>query len=168
MNTSAETIADIVREMRELAHGFADSEVCASARKVRQWAERIKDALSRDTVPLSDGRSAIVEVAEHRAHLARLEEEYSRCRNAAAMREALLKARNTLVLYSRDMKPRYQAEVGFMVDTCDAALAAPARNCDRYATLGDALRTWSEARARFGNGQSFDEWLFAEAEGGAE
>ena len=64
--------------------------------------------------------------------------------NAAAMREALLTARNTLVLYSRDMKPRYQAEVGFMIDECDAALAAPARNCDRFATAEEAVAAFAD------------------------
>lgn len=44
--------------------------------------------------------------------------------NVAALYEALLKARNALVLYSRDMKPRYQAEIGFTIAECDAALDA--------------------------------------------
>ena len=82
--------------------------------------------------------------------------------NAAAMREALLYARNTLVLYSRDMKPRYQAEVGFMIDKCDAALSAPARNCDIYPTAEEAYAAWQ----KLPNLVSAFAWLYAPAEGG--
>ena len=50
-----------------------------------------------------------------------------------------------------------------------SALAAPARNCDRFATLPDALAAWRDIDPR--EAGPFDLWLFApatEQEGGAE
>jgi hypothetical protein len=98
--------------------------------------------------------------------------------NAAALRDALLKARNTLMLYSRDMKPRYQAEVGFMIDDCDAALAAPPRNCDRFKAADEARMAfwdthetiWDAFKNRGGTELFYEvlDWLFAKAKGGAE
>lgn len=79
--------------------------------------------------------------------------------NAAALREALKHAREVLALN------------GFVepVVRCDAALAAPARNCDRFATAEEARRAFESAHS---HGivhnlytAAFD-WLFATAEGG--
>lgn len=41
--------------------------------------------------------------------------------------------------------------------TCEKALAAPARNCERYATLESALAAWREQPPSVG---PFDNWLF--------
>lgn len=41
--------------------------------------------------------------------------------------------------------------------TCELALAAPARNCERYATLESALAAWREQPPSVG---PFDNWLF--------
>ena len=41
--------------------------------------------------------------------------------------------------------------------TCEKALAAPARNCEKYATLESALAAWREQPPSVG---PFDNWLF--------
>lgn len=48
------------------------------------------------------------------------------------------------------------------IDTARAALAAPARNCDRFATVGAAHRAWRATDQE----RDFADWLFAPAEGG--
>lgn len=46
------------------------------------------------------------------------------------------------------------------------ALAAPPRNCERYRTLVAAFDAWRDVDPR--EAGTFDDWLFGEAEGGAE
>lgn len=59
------------------------------------------------------------------------------------------------VLYSRI------AELGRVAR---AALASPARNCDRFATVGAAHKAWRATDQE----RDFADWLFDKAEGGAE
>jgi hypothetical protein len=154
-----ETIADIIREMRDRAITKIGGRTITERNFVPQetvddWADRIDAALARDTVRLSDGSSAVVECAEERAHLAKIDAEYSGFRNAAAMREALeLFVNHASCLYHCDIHRFYPETTscdGVLADEgecpmkteCDAvfkgraALSAPARNCDRH---GDEL-----------------------------
>jgi len=48
IETTPEPLSAILAEMGELAHGFANGEVCATARKVRQWVSRIEAAAKRE------------------------------------------------------------------------------------------------------------------------
>lgn len=47
-----------------------------------------------------------------------------------------------------------------------AALSTPPRICDRYRTLAAALDAWRDVDPR--EAGTFDDWLFAEAEGSVE
>ena len=96
--------------------------------------------------------------------------------NAAAMREALELA----VYYSEyivdHLPDEFVGEIhaaSEILEKCDAALASPARNCDRFATADEARKAW-EAETR---GQhwavelrevAYPEWLFMTAREGAE
>lgn len=97
--------------------------------------------------------------------------------NAAAMRESI----ETMRRYA--MLPQEQLSLSLLQRTihekCDAALAAPARNCDRFATAEEARVAFQNLRghkilADVELWDSMDEagalvrWLFAPAEGGAE
>lgn len=49
-----------------------------------------------------------------------------------------------------------------IIRKCEAALSAPPRNCDLYATFADAHEVWRKLYARK---SPFEKWLFAEAKG---
>ena len=198
MDTKQETVNAVLAEMRRFsAFAAARSRMTPApalaaeqdghAAKLAEYADRIEAAAEREYEEakvyfekLHDGPSMICTakncaVRNIGLSLAAAPRKFDESApgNAAAMRAALLKARNTLVLYSRDMKPRYQAEVGFMIDICDAALAAPARNCDRFE---DADVARDAVKAAFANTMLLDDrqlravcdWLFEPAKGGAK
>lgn len=93
--------------------------------------------------------------------------------DASKMREAILAIKEL-----NDRRPHDAA--GYEInDIIEEALAAPARNCDRFATAEEARKAFQEARghkvlADVELWDSMDEagalvrWLFATAEGGAE
>jgi len=75
--------------------------------------------------------------------------------NAVALRDALKYARDVLALN------------GFVepVIRCDAALAAPARNCDTYQNLHEAWVAWqNDCADDMQDQKKFDEWLYAKAD----
>ena len=58
-------------------------------------------------------------------------------------------------------------DVQCAIDKARAALATPTRNCDRFATLPDALAAWRDIDPR--EAGPFDLWLFDTAkEGGSK
>lgn len=91
--------------------------------------------------------------------------------NAAAMRAALNRvehlANDLSNITGRDTEVR--ADVNEIVDVCRAAIAAPARNCDRFATEDEAREAyWAYRDPLEFNGKPFvaiTEWLFAPADG---
>lgn len=85
--------------------------------------------------------------------------------NAAAMREAL----SEIVLLTVKAGRSISCDVacGIIASKAKHALKQPPRNCDRYATLPDALAAWRDVDPR--EAGPFDLWLFAPAtEGGAK
>ena len=108
----------------------------------------------------------------------KLKEENARLRkcNAAALREALKEIRQYVrVWIGSEVIDRTMAER--IVATCDAALAAPARNCDRFQTAEEAYATLAleccdnlhfDCRRQYSCANCIALWLFAPAEGGAE
>ena len=94
--------------------------------------------------------------------------------NAAAMRDALEHATRFASFLSLHLEPDSElrkAAVAWLVER-NAALAAPARNCDRYATAEDAVCAWHDAHpdSEHPNWRALAAWLFdpAAQEGGAE
>ena len=75
--------------------------------------------------------------------------------NAVAMRAALMAVRGDL---TSALHPNTSCAI------IDAALAAPARNCDRFATVGAAHKAWRATDQE----RDFADWLFDKAEGGAK
>ena len=59
--------------------------------------------------------------------------------NVKAMREALEKIREKCVIYNNDLAEEIDA-------ICGNALAAPPRNCDRFADFNEAIRTFAKER----------------------
>jgi hypothetical protein len=145
-----ETLAAILAEMRaaakstDLFDGEEVGEPLIRGTKVEEWADRIEAA------------------AEWK-------------RNAAAMRGALSKfldlSRRGLAFFtSYRYTEAENDEIEAAFDEAKSALAAPARNCDRFATEDEAREAyWAYREPLEFNNKPFvaiTEWLFAPAEGG--
>ena len=196
MPKTNEKLADILAEMRaaakstDLFDGEEVGEPLIRGTKVEEWADRIEAAAERER---DEDRqlAAIAESDEAFARCARCDRPERATGNAAALRGALenvervarfcaeaprhtpaypTDAARADVLYSRI------AELGRVAR---AAIAAPARNCDRFATFDEARKAFQEARghkvlADVELWDSMDEagalvrWLFDTAKGGAK
>ena len=169
MSNTNETIADILREMREAAkstdlfNGEEVGEPMIRGTEVEDWADRIDAAAKREREEVeSDALSVggLVEATRHKAG------------NAAAMREAL---ESTEELLEHFAKPGTMLGDAFAFHMRDnrAALAAPARNCDILSEEA-ANEAWDEYRHSHvlpRGGWDFRHviaLLYAPAEGGAE
>lgn len=100
-----------------------------------RWADRLETAHGRESATAE--KSSVVG-------------------NGAKMREALLKIVEVL-------EPFVRYAPSDIYGIAKAALAAPARNCDRFMRLEDALAAWREVSPA--ESGPFDEWLFAEVKG---
>lgn len=188
MSDKPEPLSAILAEMR----ADADNGRCYRRYRIERLADRIEAAAERErenTIYAGrDGEMTLDEcitrcdnnsgdnprgrdVAQIGGWLRELRERRRTPGNAAAMREALNRvehfANDLRNITERDTEVR--ADANEIVDVCRAALATPARNCDRFSTA-------EEARAAFEAAHShgivhnlytaaFD-WLFAKAEGG--
>lgn len=169
-----ETVADVIAEMRDAANSADAWRADMAARVVMDYADRVEIAARRER------DRAVEHATRHAEAVAR-----DNCRdcvhnpsgknyeggNAAAMREACQKTRDLLV---RRGNGKCQCvltwdEFDYAQKMLRAALSAPARNCDLYATYAEAAEAHKEyatayiARSSniFDFPMEFDEWLFA-------
>ena len=179
MSDKQETIADIIAEMRMGNTGpYPFAYLIGRAGgplgnvieqvTVKELADRLEAALKREREAITPKSEAIG--------------------NAAALREAVELARLYISLGPEAESRAYvkdgEAVMLFAIDVLDeisAALAAPPRNCERFATADDAKREfnylWNFVWQRGGGclaernyEEEFERWLFAHAtekEGGA-
>lgn len=190
MPKTDEKLADILAEMRKavvpMICGRPKIEA-VSIGDVLQWADRIEAAAERERAALDAARKVAKDTAEQYRklyekkkeadnQLAELEERYPivlEQSNAAAMREALERC-NEFFRCDDDNKLRLCTLARKADEATQAALAAPARNCDRYATAKDALDAFirekeiKSADVDNMNLRDFFDWLFAPANGGAK
>ena len=145
-----ETLADVLAEMRRHIQAVRDypQDIDITDGDVEDWADRIEAAYARDIG------------------------------NAAALREALVKTLDAFksgAIRTEWNDPdswKHDDELWYLKNDIESALAAPARNCDRFATWKDAWDAF--AAAYFGPTDPgemeyyFGVWLFAPAEGGGE
>ena len=87
-------------------------------------------------------------------------EKSSEVGNAAAMREALvwMKERMNAAIYDGSF------DCNEALDKIDAALAAPARNGDRFASAWDVLKIWDKGLDTASDMVALIEWFLAPAE----
>ena len=158
MSDKPETLADILAEMRreERPYGISNDRLRSYADRIERAAERERNAHTND---IHDALYMATGIPG----------------NAAAMREALNRvghlANDLRNITERDTEVR--ADVNEIVDVCRAALAAPARNCDRpeCRTRDEAWKVFERESAGMWAADwdaAFMAWLFAPAEGGAE
>lgn len=160
-----ETLADIVAEMRDIS-------------KADKYTVKANPELPSPTVlgkPICAYFAEVVDRLEAAAMWERVEvatkaalegvrltnEKYANTPvgNAAAMREALEKCRDLAeTIWQSEGGEDVSSEICELKDRIAAALAAPARNCDKY-SHDEALRVWAAEKENERNG-CFDEWLY--------
>jgi hypothetical protein len=164
-NPYAETVADILREMREAAkstdlfNGEEVGEPLIRGTKVEDWADRIEAAEKREKAATEADAlnvGGIVEAMRHKSG------------DSDAMREALEQVLKDLWDLMGTSSESAQSNMACeMSRKIRAALSAPARNCDRFATRSDAWDAF--AATYFGPTDPgemeyyFGVWLFAKA-----
>ena len=165
MNKTTETIADIVREIREASKASIDSGIATCDADERSVGEEL--------LGYADRIEAAVKVSEKPNNS-------TTCGNAAALREALERwlvwdanhgHAYTVPCNATEAQPNTAwAEHCMLLNAAHSALAALARNCDLYATAEEAWEAFcddTDVQAAY-RLREFGPWLFAPAEGGAE
>lgn len=190
-----ETIADIIAEKRRVAEQMRNN---LSTVPVRQWdqeaeiksleeeADRIEAAWKREKSVIEADALAVGGIvgAAHGRELSKNASkngaDFGQLGDCAKLREALEK------IDAMETPHNFQIERSDIADACydltraiklaHAALAAPSRNCDRFASAEeawDAYDAWVESYRAQGKTEPFNEfgWLYAaatEKEGGAK
>lgn len=152
-----EPLAAILAEFRAFALRAADEDKMISPESVLLLADKVEAAVERErNAHINDIHDAIYKATGIPG-------------NAAALRVALENARSKFIHIK---KCADEGEVSrkkltilceFVSQEIAAALAAPARNCDRFATELDARLAWKREAHCKGD---YRYWLFATAEGG--
>ena len=170
-----ETILDIIDIMQDFdcEGGWCDSMEDLAGRLREAWKRHLKkeqeDRLSLQHT-IAELTKSIADAGETiEAQKAKLVELFSRTGNAAKMREAL---ETCLCLF--ETIPHIL--VGTTVrQNVEAALAAPPRNCDRFADSWEALKSWHGGLETAHSIARMLDWLLSsstddgsEAEGGEE
>lgn len=162
MTDTHDTTDGLLAEFRGYAAGMPPSyHVTMSWHDFRKMLDRFDAAHDHDI--------ALATEASARAVVGACVKQQEAERKCVALREALEAALKTIRgVINSTISPRSNT-VFDCRDKMSAALAVPMRNCDRYATLPDALAAWRDVDPR--EAGTFDEWLFApatEKEGGAK
>jgi hypothetical protein len=191
MPETPETLAAILAEMRKavvpMICGRPKIEA-VSIRDVLQWADRIEAAAERERIELREDEAKML-LREYAAapdesltpSALELKRELLRLApapgNAAAMRDALEEISARIKQEIEQPIPGNDPTGGIamceMEVIANVALAAPARNCDRFRTLDDFSMADSPIDTPLTNATREQlykviRWLFAPAKGGAE
>ena len=170
-----ETIADVVSEVRRVAHNVA----VADANTLNSWrpaaflsmiADRIEAAAKREREAGAEAAQICGEIGEMIGRESAGRQPVTDCNrlgNAAKMREALSDACYAMFNFLKTQNGGYE-EMAKALDKAKAALADPHRNCDRpeCATTKAVQEVW---RKEDGGKTAYYEWLLATyTKGGAE
>ena len=156
---ASETLADIVAEMRKQARRgqhFDEATIFAYAEHIERAAEREREEVIAETVKAAEKSAAAV----YEPHI-----HDTPTGNAAAMREALEEADKALSATSYGFDAPVRAQIRNV-------LAAPPRNCDRFADAPSAYADFIVPWKLEGHLddvptlQGFSNWLFAPAKEG--
>ena len=176
-NEKQETIADIVGDIRAQNQGLPEGSYALSPLvcDLLSLADRIEAAAKREREVGAEAAQICGEVGEMIGREAACKEKVTDCNrlgNAAKMREAL---RGLLEIVCVDCKSSYEIDGKCVkcprVVAAKAALSAPPRNCDRFATLDDARNTFYADYVpdeTCSSATAFAIWLFDKAKGGAK
>lgn len=170
-----ETLADIIAEMRRFAAFAADrsritpapsiaAEQECHAAKLTKYADRIEAAAKREQ------QDAMKTAFLTKCKVCEKVGPAAAPGNAAAQREALEWAAQFVELGVDDDLGADGQNLTTAAEMARAALAAPARNCDRFQTEEEAYAAFMGLFDHFKGERHYQycRWLFAPAEGGAE
>ena len=150
------TLADIAREMRTYFQSQkrnGNPEHRPWHQVLSDWADRIDEALAQNEAPQMVSKLDSAPCTG----------------NASAMREALEVVREDLWSLMGSSSESLRSNIACeMSRKIRAALAAPPRNCDRFATVDEAKAEWLRTNAKLLSSTGlmpFESWLFAPAEG---
>jgi len=163
MAETHETIADIIAEKRTLAdgleHEMAKQKECKELMIAHRTAQAIIDSNRREADRLE---------AAHKLELSKNASknraDFGQLGDAAKLREALSKfCAYSAVVLNTGMFNRVHLEA--LLNMAKAALAAPPRNCDRFATADEAFHAWNNTTDTPGGGAyvGLIDWLFTPA-----
>lgn len=160
-----------VQTMDEWAYPLTNVCKCGNGQEPKQCAT-VKDAngvvlLHFNGIPWRSNKDSTAMATEF---CDRMNAQGNKVGNAAKMREALEKV---IEIAKREWNAFRETSAMFeMHEICTAALAAPARNCDKYLTPKDAIlahleEVYEGEKVEFGDYEwcEFVKWLFAEAKG---
>ena len=155
-NEKHETLADIVREIRQAEVTWHRSEIAQlPTQYLKEWADRIEAAWKAERERVKADALVVGGMVEAMRREKR--------GNAAKIREAYEFAEEFLRDYGTDWELHNK-----LCDMLKSALAAPLRNCDVY-TVGEALRKYGFPTKikPWGEKEWLDlcEWLVSEVEG---
>ena len=161
MPETPEPLSAILAEFRAFALRAAEEDKMISPESVLLLADKVEAAAERER---DEDRqlAAIAESDEAFARCARCDRPERTPGNAAAMREALEWAAQFVELGVDDDLGADGQNLTTAAEMARAALSAPARNCDRFATELDARLAWKRETKCKGD---YRYWLFAPAEG---
>ena len=161
MSDKPETLAAILAKYRK---DIAGGQFFTPTQEyILRLLDRIEAAAKRERDDLVDAHDAIARLEAELAEVRRERDALAAERapgNAAAMREALERSTRRLRGVVRELPLEMQKYVNADIRDNDAALAAPARNCDRFATVGAAHKAWRATDQE----RDFADWLFDKAE----
>ena len=172
MENGKETVADILEKMSECAEmRDFDSDGMLSTSILRVFADHIHAAYGREVAELrakAESEELWANLCQESAKNAK--EELRNLKDAqegdaAKMREALSDACYAMFNFLKTQNGSYE-EMANALDKAKAALAAPPRNCDKYATLEKAEEAYENQSGSLEDGHAFGWWLL-NAEGEA-
>lgn len=167
--TTPDPLSAILAEMRDLAENrdWRNHTKRSNRERVSNLADRIEVTVKRERAETESWHGVARAFAVHDAIADERLDKLMRSTpcNAAALRAALERA----LKWWTEMGNILEREAVFK--QIRAALAAPARNCDRFATAEEARMAFEDAHSReiiLNLYTAAFDWLFATAEGGAK
>ena len=170
MGNGKETVADVIRQMQGWAARFR-VDLAPVKRDIYEYCSCLEAAYGREVAELrakAESEELWANLCQESAKNAK--EELRNLKDAqegdaAKMREALSDACYAMFNFLKTQNGSYE-EMANAFDKAKAALAAPPRNCDKYATLEKAEEAYENQSGSLEDGHAFGWWLL-NAEGEA-
>ena len=167
MANTHETIADIIAEMRRRI-AVKMSDAWYTQEEWRKLCDRLEAAWKRERAKIEadalevGGIVGASHVREMSKNASKNAADFGQLGNAAKLREAMTTIQKLIKLHG-DNEPQFALTL--IAEAVYAALVAPARNCDRFATADEAFHAWNNTTDTPSGGVyvGLIDWLYASA-----